>query len=84
MPADRRVAGQLLYELMTTDLRERVADLKVPTAMLYPYDEPAPSKAMADAVYGGAYGSAKAVTLARPPLPNDGSTVPFAVSRSTE
>jgi len=63
LPADRRVAGQLLYELMTTDLRERVADLKVPTAMLYPYDEPAPSKAMADAVYGGAYGSAEAVTL---------------------
>jgi len=63
LAADRRVAGQIMYEIMTTDLRDRVASLTVPTVMLYPYDEPVPSKAMADAVYGGAYGEAAKVTL---------------------
>ncbi|WP_343344397.1 alpha/beta hydrolase [Sphingomicrobium sp. XHP0239] len=38
--ADATVAGQLVYDLATTDARPRLADLKVPVTVLFPYSEP--------------------------------------------
>ncbi|MBW0144109.1 alpha/beta fold hydrolase [Sphingomicrobium clamense] len=67
--ADRRVTGQLMYEIMTTDLRDRVAELSVPTAMFYPFDPPMLPAERAAEVYGTAYGEADAVTL----IPVEGS-----------
>lgn len=61
--ADRKVVAQVMYEVMTTDLRDRLAELSVETTMLYPYADPAPSADMAAGIYGNAYGSSNMVTL---------------------
>lgn len=37
LTADPRVTGELLFEDMTTDVRPQLANLKVPTTLLYPY-----------------------------------------------
>ena len=61
--ADLTVGGQLMYELMTTDLRPRLGELKVPVTMLYPVDPPALSAEMAEGIYPVQYGAAPDVTF---------------------
>lgn len=61
--ADRAVTAQLMYEIMTTDLRRRLGELEVATVMFYPFDPPAIRAEMAHATYGTAYGEVDTVTL---------------------
>ena len=45
-----------MYEDLTTDLRPRLASIKTPATLLYPYDASlAPDPAKVDAVYTNAY-----------------------------
>ena len=61
--ADLKVGGQLMYDLMTTDLRPRLGELKVPVTMLYPLDPPAVSAEMAKGIYPVQYAAAPDVTF---------------------
>ena len=67
--ADLRVGGQLMYEIMTTDLRPRLGELKVPVTMLYPVDPPTISAEMAESIYPVQYADAPDVTF----VPIEGS-----------
>lgn len=67
--ADLRVGGQLMYEIMTTDLRPRLSELKVPVTMLYPVDPPMVSAEMAKGIYPVQYAAAPDVTF----VPVEGS-----------
>lgn len=67
--ADLRVGGQLMYEIMTTDLRPRLGELKVPVTMLYPVDPPTISAEMAENIYPVQYAGAPDVTF----VPIEGS-----------
>lgn len=64
--SDRSVAGRVMYEDMTTDVRPTLAAIAVPVTVLYAYDpqmgQPA---AMVDAMYQAAYGALPNKTLAR-------------------
>ena len=54
--SDRRVMAQAMYEDLITDLRPRLASIKTPTTLLYPYDASvAPDPARIDAVYTTSY-----------------------------
>ncbi|WP_370178401.1 alpha/beta fold hydrolase [Alteriqipengyuania sp.] len=61
--ADLRVGGNLMYDIMTTDLRPRLGDLKVPVTMLYPVDPPAVTAQMAKGIYPVQYADAPDVTF---------------------
>ena len=61
--ADARVGGQLMYEIMTTDLRPRLSELKVPVTMLYPVDPPMVSAEMAKNLYPVQYAAAPDVSF---------------------
>lgn len=61
--ADLAVGGNLMYDLMTTDLRPRLADLKVPVTMLYPVDPPAITAEAAQAIYPVQYKGAPDITF---------------------
>ncbi|WOF42119.1 alpha/beta hydrolase [Sphingopyxis indica] len=63
--ADARVAAQLMYEDMTTDLRPELGKIAAPLTMLYPLDESAMPAATVDRLYRGAYGPVKGATLTR-------------------
>jgi pimeloyl-ACP methyl ester carboxylesterase len=70
--ADAKVAAQLMYDVMTTDLRPELGAIAAPFTMLYPFDAAladTPSRAipteMIDALYKAAFASAKTVTLKR-------------------
>lgn len=67
--ADLKVGGQLMYEIMTTDLRPRLSALKVPVTMLYPVDPPMVSAEMAKGIYPVQYAAAPDVTF----VPVEGS-----------
>ena len=67
--ADLRVGGQLMYEIMTTDLRPRLGTLKVPVTMLYPVDPPMVTAEMAQGIYPVQYAAAPDVTF----VPIEGS-----------
>ncbi len=67
--ADLKVGGQLMYEIMTTDLRPRLSALKVPVTMLYPVDPPMVSAEMAKGLYPVQYAGAPDVTF----VPVEGS-----------
>jgi pimeloyl-ACP methyl ester carboxylesterase len=60
--ADPRVAGQALYEALTTDLRPDIARISVPLTIVYPWSGALP-RARADAVYRGAYAKAAHATF---------------------
>lgn len=49
--ADPAVRGNLMYDLMTTDLRPRLPELTVPVTMLYPIDPPTVTAEAAQAIY---------------------------------
>jgi len=63
MAADPRVSGEAMYEDLTTDLRPDLAGIKTPITLVYPWAETGPTKAMADALYRGAYAAAPNVTF---------------------
>jgi pimeloyl-ACP methyl ester carboxylesterase len=55
--SDRTVMANAMYEDLITDLRPRLADIKTPTTLLYPYDAAAvgPDSTKIDKVYTNAY-----------------------------
>jgi pimeloyl-ACP methyl ester carboxylesterase len=59
------VAGQLVYDDMTTDLRPELGAITAPFTMLYPFDASAMPAAMVDGLYKGAFATAKTATLKR-------------------
>ncbi|MEL7729807.1 alpha/beta hydrolase [Citromicrobium bathyomarinum] len=61
--ADLRVGGQLMYEIMTTDLRPRLGELTVPVTMLYPVDPPTLSAEMAESIYPVQYAGTPDITF---------------------
>lgn len=67
--ADLKVGAQLMYEIMTTDLRPRLGALKVPVTMLYPVDPPVVTAEMAKGIYPVQYAAAPDVTF----VPVEGS-----------
>jgi pimeloyl-ACP methyl ester carboxylesterase len=53
--ADQRVFGQLLYEDLITDWRERIADITAPLTLIYPWNERNPTRAEAEPFYRASY-----------------------------
>jgi pimeloyl-ACP methyl ester carboxylesterase len=53
--ADPRVAGQLAYEDLVTDWRERIADIAAPLTLIYPWNERFPTQAQAEPFYRAQY-----------------------------
>ncbi|MCM8557903.1 alpha/beta fold hydrolase [Sphingomicrobium sediminis] len=60
--ADLAVGGNLMYDIMTTDLRPRLAELEVPVTMLYPIAEPL-SAEMAAGIYPVQYEGTPDITF---------------------
>ncbi len=63
--ANAKVAAQLMYDDMTTDLRPELSAIAAPFTMLYPLDASAMPEAMVDGLYKGAFTTAKTVKLKR-------------------
>jgi pimeloyl-ACP methyl ester carboxylesterase len=63
--ANAKVAAQLMYDDMTTDLRPELSAIAAPFTMLYPLDASVMPEAMVDGLYKGAFTTAKTVTLKR-------------------
>ncbi|KPQ27737.1 MAG: putative hydrolases or acyltransferases (alpha/beta hydrolase superfamily) [Porphyrobacter sp. HL-46] len=61
--ADLAVGGNLMYDLMTTDLRPSLSRLKVPVTMLYPVDPPAVTAEAAQAIYPVQYKGTPDITF---------------------
>jgi pimeloyl-ACP methyl ester carboxylesterase len=58
LASDRHVMAQAVFEDLTTDLRPRLASIKTPTTLLYPYDATVvPDPATMDAIYKSAFAS---------------------------
>jgi pimeloyl-ACP methyl ester carboxylesterase len=53
--ADQRVVGQLFYEDLVTDWRERIADIAAPLTLIYPWNERFPTQAEAEPLYRANY-----------------------------
>ena len=53
--ADPRVTGQLVYEDLATDWRERIADITAPVTVIYPWNERFPTQAQAEPFYRAQY-----------------------------
>ncbi len=66
--ADPRVVAQALYEDLTTDLRPKLAGIRTPITMLYPWSAGAVPQATAARLYATAYATAPNVTLV--PVPD--------------
>ena len=62
LAADPRVAGEALFEDLSTDLRPDIAAIATPLTIVYPWNAALP-KERADAVYRGAFGKAAKVTF---------------------
>ena len=60
--ADMRVAGQAMYEDMTTDLRGDMGAITTPMTVVYPWSEARMPKTRADAFYRTQYAKAPHVT----------------------
>lgn len=63
--ANAKVAAQLMYDDMTTDLRPELSAIAAPFTMLYPLDASVMPEAMVDGLYKGAFTTAKTVKLKR-------------------
>jgi pimeloyl-ACP methyl ester carboxylesterase len=63
--ANAKVAAQLMYDDMTTDLRSELGAIAAPFTMLYPLDASVMPEAIVDGLYKGAFATAKTVTLKR-------------------
>jgi len=53
--ADPRVVGQLVYEDLVTDMRERIAAIAAPLTLIYPWSETYPTQAQAEPFYRANY-----------------------------
>ena len=53
--ADPRVVGQLVYEDLTADWRERIADIAAPLTLIYPWNERYPTREQAEPFYRANY-----------------------------
>lgn len=53
--ADPRVVGQLVYEDLTTDWRERIADIAAPLTLIYPWNDRYPTREQAEPFYRANY-----------------------------
>ena len=62
--ADMRVAGQAMYEDMTTDLRADMGAITTPMTIVYPWSEARMPQVRADAFYRAQYAKAPHVTYA--------------------
>ncbi|WP_260599863.1 alpha/beta fold hydrolase [Sphingomonas endolithica] len=62
LAADPRVAGQALYEDLTTDLRPDMANITTPLTIVYPWSDALPA-VRAEALYRSAYGKAANATF---------------------
>jgi len=64
--SDKAVVARVYYEVMTTDLRPKLSEIKTPVTVLYPWD-PANRFAQADTdrLYQGSYASLPNKTLVR-------------------
>lgn len=65
LASDRRVYANSMAEDMGTDLRPRVATIKTPVTILYPYTAAQGTKDTVDALYKKAYSTMPNVTLTR-------------------
>ncbi|MFC0101833.1 alpha/beta fold hydrolase [Sphingopyxis terrae] len=63
--ANAKVAAQLMYDDMTTDLRPELGAIASPFTMLYPLDASVMPEAMVDGLYKGAFTAARTVKLKR-------------------
>jgi pimeloyl-ACP methyl ester carboxylesterase len=66
LASDRIVFATAMYEDLCTDLRPRIASIKTPTTLIYPYDATVvPDPAKIDAIYISAYAAMPNVKLHR-------------------
>lgn len=63
--ANAKVAAQLMYDDMTTDLRPELGAITAPFTMLYPLDASAMPANIVDGLYKGAFAAARTATLKR-------------------
>jgi pimeloyl-ACP methyl ester carboxylesterase len=63
--SDRNVYANAMAEDMGTDMRPRIASIKTPVTVLYPYTAAAGTREAVDALYKTAYASMPNVTLQR-------------------
>jgi pimeloyl-ACP methyl ester carboxylesterase len=63
--SDRRVFANAMMEDMGTDMRGKIASIKTPTTVIYPYMAGQGTKATVDALYVGAYAGMPNVHLSR-------------------
>ncbi|PQM27841.1 alpha/beta hydrolase [Sphingopyxis lindanitolerans] len=63
--ANAKVAAQLMYDDMTTDLRPELGAITAPFTMLYPLDASAMPADIVDGLYKGAFAAAGTATLKR-------------------
>lgn len=61
--ADPRVTGQLVYDDLTTDLRERVSEIDLPVTLVFPWNETYPTQPQADAFYRSQYAALPQTTF---------------------
>ena len=61
--ADPRVVGQLVYEDLTTDMRERIAAITAPVTVIYPWNERYPTREEAEPFYRANYAALPGVEL---------------------
>jgi pimeloyl-ACP methyl ester carboxylesterase len=67
LSSDRNVMAEAMYEDLLTDLRPRLASIKTPATLLYPYDAKVagPDSSKVDALYTGAYATMPNVKIHR-------------------
>ena len=53
--ADPRVVGQLVYEDLVTDMRQRIAGIAAPLTLVYPWNERFPTREQAEPFYRAQY-----------------------------
>ncbi len=66
LASDRETSANAVYELLTSDLREEIANIRAPMLVLYPWRAGGPFAAeQTDAAYAAQYANAKTATLKR-------------------
>ncbi len=63
--SDRGVFARAMYEVMTTDMRARLADIRAPMLVVYAYDPVMGPQSMIDGVWCHAYGGVANVVVSR-------------------
>jgi pimeloyl-ACP methyl ester carboxylesterase len=61
--ADPRVVGQLVYEDLVADMRERIAGIAAPLTLVYPWNERFPTREQAEPFYRAQYAKAPQAEL---------------------